>query len=102
MATKRFYNIGLVRSFFGPNLRRDSSSPVPKQDEIFTNDIALVRLSKPVRISKKVHPVRLPGSSFDYLGYRAYVSGWGIETPLHEGPSKSLKAAEMIVSLFDL
>ena len=86
-------------SLFGPNLRRDSPSPLPKQDDIFTNDIALVRLNKPVRMTKKIHPVKLPSVNFDYLNYRAYVSGWGIESPQHEGPSRSLKAAEMIVSL---
>ena len=89
-------------SLFGPNLRRDANGPPPKMDDIFTNDIALVRLSKPVRISKKVYPVKLPTTNFDYTGYRAYVSGWGMESPLHEGPSRSLKAAEMIVSDFNL
>ena len=85
-------------SLFSPNLRRDSVAPLPKQDDIFTNDIALVRLNNPVRMTKKIHPVKLPAVNFDYLNYRAYVSGWGIESPQHEGPSRSLKAAEMIVS----
>jgi len=41
--------------------------------------------------------VKLPSTNFDYLGYRAYVSGWGIQSPKDEGPSKLLKAAELVV-----
>ena len=71
--------------------------PQAKRDLIFTNDIALVRLSRPVAFSNKILPVRLPPSNFNYLGYNVYVTGWGITDPEQKSPSRSLKAAELRV-----
>ena len=68
------------------------------KDITFTNDIALVKLSRKVNFSDKIQPVRLPKNSFSYLEYQCYVAGWGIQGPF-EGPSASLKGAELVVSL---
>ena len=71
------------------------------RDITFTNDIALVRLSHSVRFSRKIQPVRLPPDDFSYMGYQAYVSGWGIQSP-EEGPSPTLKGAELAVSIMKI
>lgn len=82
-----------------------STQPRPQerkgQDVTFTNDIALVKLSRRVRFSPKIQPVRLPSTDYSYLGYQAYVSGWGIQAP-DQGPSPTLKGAELAVRLFIL
>lgn len=66
------------------------------RDVTFTNDIALVKLSRKVRFTDKVQPIKLPKSGLSYQGYQAYVSGWGIQSP-YEGPSSKLKGAELVV-----
>ena len=52
------------------------------KDVTFTNDIALVKLSRKVRFTDKVQPIKMPKGGFSYQGYQAYVSGWGIQSPL--------------------
>lgn len=73
------------------------SSQRTKQDVTFTNDIALIKLKRKVRFSRKIQPIRLPSNKYGYLGYQAYVAGWGIQSP-SEGPSQTLKGAELVVS----
>lgn len=79
---------------FGPpptgNARRSG------KDVTFTNDIALIRLRKPVTFNHKIQSVRLPPSDFPYVGFQAYVAGWGIQGP-DAGPSMTLKGAELAV-----
>ena len=69
------------------------------KDVTFTNDIALVKLSRKVRFTDKVQPIKMPKGGFSYQGYQAYVSGWGIQSP-YEGPSSVLKGAELVVSSY--
>ena len=87
--------------------KRGRSYPISKRqgllqervgkDITFTNDIALVKLSRKVNFSDKIQPIRLPPNTFNYQGYQCYVAGWGIQGPF-EGPSASLKGAELVVS----
>ena len=67
-----------------------------RQDSVFTNDIALVRLSRPVAVTPRVVPVRLPAFEADYTGWTAFVAGWGVSDK-HGEPSPDLKAAELTV-----
>ena len=99
----------LFSAIFGRFRRKRRGYPISKRqgllekaishgkDITFTNDIALVKLSQKVNFSEKIQPVRLPTSSFNYQGYQCYVTGWGIQGPF-EGPSESLKGAELVVS----
>ena len=67
------------------------------RDVTFTNDIALIKLRHRIQFSDRIHPVKLPPSDFNYIGYQCYVSGWGIQGP-DQGPSPTLKGAELAVS----
>jgi len=66
------------------------------RDVTFTNDIALIKLRHRIQFSDRIHPVKLPPSDFNYIGYQCYVSGWGIQGP-DQGPSPTLKGAELAV-----
>ena len=100
----------LFEAIFGRFRRKRRNYPISKRqgllekaisvgkDITFTNDIALVKLSHKVNFSDKIQPVRLPKNTFNYQGYQCYVTGWGIQGPF-EGPSASLKGAELVVSL---
>ena len=100
----------LFEAIFGRFRRKRRGYPISKRqgllekaisvgkDITFTNDIALVKLSHKVNFSDKIQPVRLPKNTFNYQGYQCYVTGWGIQGPF-EGPSASLKGAELVVSL---
>jgi hypothetical protein len=81
----------------GPRYFERRQGPLSGRDVTFTNDIALVRLSHPISFTDKIQPVRLPLNDFSYLGYQSYVAGWGIQGP-HDGPSLTLKGAELAVS----
>ncbi len=99
----------LFEAIFGRFRRKRRGYPISKRqgllekaisvgkDITFTNDIALVKLSHKVNFSDKIQPVRLPKNTFSYQGYQCYVTGWGIQGPF-EGPSASLKGAELVVS----
>ena len=99
----------LFEAIFGRFRRKRRNYPISKRqgllekaisvgkDITFTNDIALVKLSHKVNFSDKIQPVRLPKNTFNYQGYQCYVTGWGIQGPF-EGPSASLKGAELVVS----
>ncbi|XP_028568569.2 complement C1s subcomponent [Podarcis muralis] len=46
----------------------------------FDNDIALVKLAKPLTMGPTISPICLPGASSDYdlpMGILGYISGWG-------------------------
>ena len=58
-----------------------------------------MKLSRKVRFTDKVQPIKMPKGGFSYQGYQAYVSGWGIQSP-YEGPSSVLKGAELVVSSY--
>ena len=46
--------------------------------ETFNNDLALLKLDKPVQFTRTVSPICLPQSSlFDYAGRSAVATGWG-------------------------
>lgn len=66
------------------------------KDSVFTNDIALVRLSRPAPFNQAIQPIRLPIPFKDYSGSRAFVAGWGIQN-VRRRPSSVLKAAELEV-----
>lgn len=57
----------------------------------FNNDIALIKLSKPVKFGAKVQPACLPdGSQTDFSGGLAVISGWG-RTAEKKSPSSVLR-----------
>ena len=46
--------------------------------ETFNNDVALLKLDKPVQFTRTVSPICLPQSSgLDYAGRTAVATGWG-------------------------
>ncbi|XP_067401988.1 complement C1s subcomponent [Emydura macquarii macquarii] len=52
----------------------------PQSRTNFDNDIALLRLKKPVKMGPKISPLCLPGSSPEYeleKGRTGYIAGWG-------------------------
>ncbi|XP_003223793.2 complement C1s subcomponent [Anolis carolinensis] len=64
----------------------------------FDNDIALLRLKKPVTLGPTISPVCLPGTSSDYdpqIGTLGFVAGWG-KTEIKRASVK-LKAAKIPV-----
>ncbi|KAI1297158.1 Serine proteinase stubble [Halotydeus destructor] len=44
---------------------------------LFSNDIALVELTNPVRFNSNLQPICLPSRGEDFSGQVGYVSGWG-------------------------
>ncbi|XP_067320439.1 complement C1s subcomponent [Anolis sagrei] len=64
----------------------------------FDNDIALLRLKKPVTLGPTISPVCLPGTSSDYdpqIGTLGFVTGWGRTE--RQRKSMKLKAAKVPV-----
>ena len=50
-----------------------------KKPPTFENDIAIVKLSKPLIFSRNIQPMCLPSKDFKpYKGERCLVSGWGL------------------------
>lgn len=57
----------------------------------FNNDIALIKLYKPVKFGSKIQPACLPdGSTRDYTGALTIISGWG-RTAEKKNPSSVLR-----------
>ena len=58
--------------------------------------VLVFRLRRPVPVTEKMQPIRLPLTNRDYFGHMAFVSGWGIQNR-RNARSSNLKAAELTV-----
>ena len=61
----------------------------PFDEDTLDNDIAILKLEKPLKLNKKTKPVCLPSDDFEpEVGSTCFVSGWGTTK---EGANKSPK-----------
>ena len=63
----------------------------------FNNDIALIKLDRPVTYKKHIQPVCLPGKDELFHGKTGYVTGWGRTMFKQSGRPSILQQAEMKV-----
>jgi len=73
------------------------------------NDIAIIRLAEPVRISSKINIISLPGSEANLAGEEVWIAGWGttsfegnVSPTLQEAPIKIVRnRCEQIFSSYN-
>lgn len=87
--------------FGGHNISTDYTD-IRRVDEIFQheyfdpvsydNDIAIIKLEKPIQFGPKIQPACLPSTQFeDYAGELTLIAGWG-RTAEKDSVSKSLRS----------